>query len=587
MCFTKLFIRIGLVLVICGSVSAQPPEQKPAGGSVIKGRVIYADTGQPLRRAGVSLLTREGVSWASSTVSDRNGEFVFNDVSAGTYFAVVDALDIVSPFSFLTGSDRSMKLILALAQIDDGFSEVTVDGHSSVKTEIRAIRGGVITGRVLTETDEPIAKAQITLYKLEHGKLYPATRVTGLQDSSTNRFQTDSRGVYRIAGLATGEYVVRAAESNEGGDPGEAAEGSYTDGSMMVAFYPQAVKFQDATSIKVQQGAETKDVDIRFIERSAYRISGTVSLRGRPVASAEIRLARDEPELRRDPFDPPPGRSDDKGQWEIRAVPDGKYTLSVSGTVGGMIYTDGEGVVWVAPALREINVEGSDITNFDVELFDESKVSGVIAVEGKAPRPERMMIKLDPISNVQKTNEVLRNMNELTAFSSVNQKGEFEIRRLPAGLFQFGFMELDGYSVKSITHKGKDLLRNPVKLRPGQTLSDVNIVLTSEIVSLSGRVVEKDDKSKLISTATVLLFPVEPERRRMTDEPIAVYTDKDGRFTVKAAAGEYFVFVIDRRRKDVAFQIPSEASFVKKASRFQKIKLERGAEKRVVEVVGP
>ena len=112
-------------------------------------------------------------------------------------------------------------------------------------------------------------------------------------------------------------------------------------------------------------------------------------------------------------------------------------------------------------------------------------------------------------------------------------------------------------------------------------------MLISEIVSLAGRVVEKDDKSKPMSNAAVLLFPVEAERRRITDEPIAVFTDKDGRFTVKAAAGEYFVFVIDRRRKDVAFQMPSEATFVRKASRLQKIKIERGGEKKVVEVVGP
>jgi hypothetical protein len=61
---------------------------------------------------------------------------------------------------------------MGLGQIEDGFSEVTVDGRSSVKTEIRASRGGAITGRVTTETDEPMARAQIRLFQLENGKRF-------------------------------------------------------------------------------------------------------------------------------------------------------------------------------------------------------------------------------------------------------------------------------------------------------------------------------------------------------------------------------------------------------------------------------
>jgi hypothetical protein len=72
----------------------------------------------------------------------------------------------------------------------------------------------------------------------------------------------------------------------------------------------------------------------------------------------------------------------------------------------------------------------------------------------------------------------------------------------------------------------------------------------------------------------------------MNDEPIVVVADKDGRFAVKGAPGEYFVFVVDRRHKD-ATELPSEASLVRNASALQRIKLERGDEKKVVEVFGP
>ena len=186
-------IQMCLTFVLCAlcficADAQQPPtsspekDQKTSGRSIIRGRVIYADTGRPLRRAEVILLSHESGQWAGDSVTDRNGEFDLNNVSAGKYFVVVNALDIVS-HHIEKGSSLSLKI--ALGQIEDGFSEVTVDGRSSVKTEIRASRGGVITGRVMSETDEPIAEAQIKLFKLVKGKLH----VVGGADSSSGARQ--------------------------------------------------------------------------------------------------------------------------------------------------------------------------------------------------------------------------------------------------------------------------------------------------------------------------------------------------------------------------------------------------------------
>ena len=576
----SMFIKcFSLVLLICIVASAHA--QAPKGSSVVKGRVIYADTGQPLRRAEVSLVTQDGGNWVGHTITDRNGEFVFNDVDAGAYFAVVDALDIVSPISYKNVT--SLHLKIATHQIDDGFSEVTVDGHSAAKTEIRASRGGVITGRVLTESDEPIAKAQITIFQIENGKLRLAGPTTRLSNTEKMPIETDSRGVYRIAGLATGEYIVRASESDEGGNPDDAADGSYTNGSMMVAFYPKGLRVQDATSIKVQQGSETKDVDIHFTDRIAHRVSGTILLRGRPVKDATIKLTRDEPEDERDPFEAPQARSDDKGQWEIRTIPDGKYTLSVSTPHYGSLFSTDASFGEIAPRRRQLIVEGGDVTNLNVEVVEGMKVNGVVSVEGGAPMPPTMEVSLEPSDPALKHDDP----DDPTRYKRiVNEKGEFEITQLPPGSYQFGFNIFGDYYVKSITLKGRDLLRTPVKLLAGQSLAGIKIVLSTELVSLSGRVVEKNDKSKPLSNASVLLLPVEPERRRITDGPVIAFSDKDGRFAVKSAPGEYFLFVVDRR-KDVPFEMPSEASLVKDASTLQKITLQRGDEKKLFELVGP
>jgi len=115
-CFAVAFCALTVV-----RVSAQQPS-KPSGGSIIQGRVIYSDTGQPLRRAEISLVTQDGADWVGHSISNRNGEFVFNNIGAGRYFVVVEALDIVS----VAPQIDSLSLKVALGQIDDGYSEVSV-----------------------------------------------------------------------------------------------------------------------------------------------------------------------------------------------------------------------------------------------------------------------------------------------------------------------------------------------------------------------------------------------------------------------------------------------------------------------------
>ena len=166
--------------------------------------------------------------------------------------------------------------------------------------------------------------------------------------------------------------------------------------------------------------------------------------------------------------------------------------------------------------------------------------------------------------------------------------GKFTVTRLHSGLYYFHLINLgNNHYVKSITLNGKDALRDPVKVEEGKSLNGIRIVLSSELVSLTGRVVEKDDRSKPVRNAVVLLFPVEVERRRVTETPIAVRTDKEGRFVVKGAPGDYFVVVFDRGRKDMPVTLPSERSIVKNSSTLQKITLQPGNEKKVVEVTGP
>ena len=596
----NFYTRICIALLFCTfAVVAQQPatsstakEQKPSGTSMIRGRVIYADTGRPLRRAEVFLVSPDSDVMSAKSITDRNGEFTFYAISAGRYLLVAHAPDIVNHDIHFSRASLSLKI--ALGQIEDGFSEVTVDGRSSIKTEIRASRGGVITGRVITETDEPIAKALIKLFQVEeNGRVRPASLTYRMTAEAKWMFETDSRGIYRIAGLPSGEYIVQASESDEGGNPDDAEEASYTNGSMMVAFHPNALKIQEATGVKVVLGSETRDVDIHFPEQIAHRISGTVTLKGQPVGWAEMQLLRDDSELEARRFDFGETRTDGDGRWEIRSVPDGNYTLWISGSV--TVLTGDQREHWiVAPLRRKVVVEGSDVTNLKLDLVSGAMVRGVVSVEGGAKLPPGVFVEListHPPSGkplVQKTSDSSDLAGDVAGSSFVQDSGKFQVSGLHSGSFYFHLLNLgDKYYVKSITLNGKDALREPIKVDREKLLDGIRIVLSTELASLSGRAVEKDDRSKPLRDAVVLLFPIELARRRLLEGPITARTDKDGRFIVKGAPGEYFVFLLNRGQKEMPLALPTEASIVKNSSTQQKITLQPGDEKKIVEVTGP
>jgi hypothetical protein len=82
---------------------------------------------------------------------------------------LIDAPGIPRPQGFRT---RESPLIpqLRLSDEQDLFTEVVVNGTETVEVKIQAVRGGVITGRVVTDDDQPLPKADVKLLRKQNGK---------------------------------------------------------------------------------------------------------------------------------------------------------------------------------------------------------------------------------------------------------------------------------------------------------------------------------------------------------------------------------------------------------------------------------
>ena len=73
--------------------------------STIRGRVIYADTGRPVRRVGLMLLSAkklDGGGKENAGLTNELGEFEIKNVVEGKYFISVSTPGVLTPFSSVT-----------------------------------------------------------------------------------------------------------------------------------------------------------------------------------------------------------------------------------------------------------------------------------------------------------------------------------------------------------------------------------------------------------------------------------------------------------------------------------------------------
>lgn len=94
------------------------------------------------------------------------------------------------------------------------FEEVEVDGKSQKQVTVRVRRGGVITGKVSYVNGEPAMDHPVAILRRKEDRYTMMSRVNSMVDVPL----TDDRGIFRMAGLPDGDYVVGATPMIEHGE---------------------------------------------------------------------------------------------------------------------------------------------------------------------------------------------------------------------------------------------------------------------------------------------------------------------------------------------------------------------------------
>lgn len=125
---------------------ATPARDRPLKGTaVLKGSVVDAQTGKPLRRARVFLNGPAGIRMSAQTDSD--GAFVFRDLPPGKYTFDASTTGYLA-LTVSNGGKRPAPIELADAQ--------TIE-----RIVLRLSKGGVIAGQVLDEFGDPMPGADV------------------------------------------------------------------------------------------------------------------------------------------------------------------------------------------------------------------------------------------------------------------------------------------------------------------------------------------------------------------------------------------------------------------------------------------
>src|SRR5262245_30910625 len=149
---------------------------------------------QPLRRAAVTLRAGElDVPHVGLTGDD--GRVVFRDLAAGNYLLTAERPGYVRTYYGSAQPGRG-----------PGVAVTVLEGQRVAGIQLRLPRGGVITGtlRTISGRPAPNQSMQAIMVRTAGGE-----RRAINEEETIGRFvSTDDRGVYRIFGLAPGEYLV-------------------------------------------------------------------------------------------------------------------------------------------------------------------------------------------------------------------------------------------------------------------------------------------------------------------------------------------------------------------------------------------
>lgn len=348
-----------------GQRGAPPPTTPPPPGTgAISGVVLDGSTDRPL--AGVLVYLgaqgRGAVGRVSRQVTDALGRFVFTHLPpASTYFLIASKLGYFDGRYGADGPAQQSSRTITLT-----------DGQWMNTARVVMWRTGVIAGTVLDDAGEPVVGAYVRAVRQVVVGGHPQLSV-----GVTTR--TDDRGMYRLAGIDAGRYLVQVpsvqmsipagaydadlARVSATAKPVVEAMARAVSGLSVVAadadpstvtvaagyplppaqhgrqyvypptFHPAARSMADAATIDLVLGEQRSGVNVTLRATPAVRVSGDVQGPPDALVDLTLRLVPEGSEAFGNGSEAATSLVGRDGRFSFAGVPSGAYTLEARRSV--------------------------------------------------------------------------------------------------------------------------------------------------------------------------------------------------------------------------------------------------------------
>ncbi|HEX9365335.1 MAG TPA: carboxypeptidase-like regulatory domain-containing protein [Vicinamibacterales bacterium] len=541
--------------------SRMPPEA--VGTGVIRGRVVASDTGNPVRRANVTLIatpppppppsppppagTPPGATMTAtatmimngvtlqaggnllrpkSATTDSQGAFEFTALPAGTYRLTASAGQYSAAY---LGIAYGAKKPSGPGSFDQGTPIQLANGQAFDKAVIALPRGAVITGRVTDENGDALARVQV------YTMFYQAGSARGSRTGSGG--QTDDLGQFRLFGLTPGEYaVVAEARGNTFVQPNAPPETEEDKIGFMTTYYPGSADEGGAQHVRARAGAETPGIEIRMVTGRLFHITGTVmDSQGRPATRISGNLTRRTGNMGSFSFG---FATDDQGRFQMRSIPSGTYRIGVRQRPM-QFNADGSNTDPGEMASVPLTV-GGDVDNLMIITTAGATITGQIVFEQGAPpqMPQAMRVN----ASFGNPEDMAMGIGTPTAatvspdltFTMKGMLGEYLLRTNAPNQY-----------LKSVTLGGEDITDAPREFKTGDR---VTLTLTSRASTLEGNVT--DAAGKPSTDAGLILFSEDKASWRTSSfRTRRTFVDPYGHYKLTGLMpGRYFVAAVPRDR---------------------------------------